>query len=301
MNLVVSNGLVSAGAQPQLNPEIIDWHKQLSAYRQQWFNCTDKVPLAWYAALLEISPATLLAKQCSALPEQSSQFWVASPFQGTVSRDSVRVFPEGLLSWTIDDADELCDLLNPLLAEEGMTMHRVGAALLLTCRQPLQASPQGFGEISGHLLPNKHHEGKDGGRLNRLLSEIQMTLFQHPSTARHQRGEMDVNGLWLWSPTDYPLQLSAGTEKPRLAVATRNPVLQSIVDGRDAALMITEAERLHELVQQRAPLPKSIVLAGEGHAVLLTKSILPTFGKSLWIPKSVKEESNLLSTLRSRV
>ncbi len=296
MYLIVSDGLVSAGDQPQLNPAIVAWHEQLSGYRQSWFNCADKVPLGWYAALAGASPAALLADQI-ALPEHTQQCWVASPYHAAVTRDSVRVFPEGLLSWAVDDATYLCDILNPLLGEEGMLLHRIGAALLLSCQQPLQASPQGFGEISGHLLPNQHHQGEDGGRLNCLLSEIQMTLFQHPSTARQQRGEMDVNGLWLWSPTAYPLQSSVDMAALQLAVATRNPVLQSIVEARDAALMITEAERMHELVKQGEALPKRIVLAGEGYAVLLTKSWLPKLGKTLWRPKSVKTESNLLSAL----
>jgi len=300
MYLIVSNGLVSAGPYPQLNSEIAVWAEQLSAYRQRWFHCADKVPLAWYAALSGMSPATLLADQCAIIPEHTRQCWVMSPYHAQLARDSVRVFPEGLLPWTADDADYLCTILNPLLADEGMAVHCIGVALLLTCDQPLQALPQGFGEISGHLLPNKHHPGEDGGRLNRLLSEIQMTLFQHPSLERQMRGELDVNGVWLWSPTVHaqPISEHAGGGGQHFPVATRNPVLRSIVDGKDASIMITEAERLPELVQQGMSLPKRIVLAGEGKAVLLTASWLPKFGKPSWKPRSVKTETALLSMLR---
>jgi len=296
MSLIVSNGLVSAGDQPQLNPEIAVWAEQLSAYRQRWFDCADKVPLGWYAALCGMPASALLASQGAATPKDTDQFWVMSPYHAQLARDSVRVFPEGLLAWTADDADDLCATLNPLLADEGMAIQRVGAALLLTCKQALKVSPQGFGEISGHLLPNKHHQGEDGGRLNRLLSEIQMTLFQHPSDDRKRRGELDVNGVWLWSCSQHESDCAATAK--HIAVATRNPVLQSIADGKDARLMITEAERMHELIQQKVPLPKRIVLAGEGYAVLLTTSWLPKFGKSGWKPKSRQPELTLFSTLQ---
>ena len=151
------------------------------------------------------------------------------------------------------------------------------------------------------MLPDRHHEGEDGGRLNRLLSEIQMLLFQHPSLIRHDRGEPDVSGIWLWSPLDVSEQGLAVATDRHIAVATRNPVLQSIVEARDASVIITEAERMHELLKQGDALPKRIVLTGGGHAALLKKSIFPKFGMSRWVPKSIKQESNLLATMRAYV
>ncbi|MBL4775606.1 MAG: hypothetical protein JKY87_06085 [Mariprofundus sp.] len=106
-----------------------------------------------------------------------------------------------------------------------------------------------------------------------------------------------MNGIWLWSPLDYPLQQPNEAGGKQLAVATRNPVLRSFVEAANARVMITEAERMHELLKANAPLPKRIVLAGEGYAVLLTTSWLPKFGKGTWQPKAVKRESALLSTL----
>ena len=178
-----------------------------------------------------------------------------------------------------------------------MQLFAAGSALLLACRETMQAYPAGFGLISGRTLPDRHHEGEDGGRLNRLLSEIQMLLFQHPSIARHEQGEVDVNGLWLWAPIDWP----TATDSQRRAVATRNPVLQSLVDGRDATLIISEVERLPELIQRQSPLPKKIVLAGEGYAVVLAKSLLPKLRKAQWAPKSPGTESELLSTVQGLI
>jgi len=123
-----------------------------------------------------------------------------------------------------------------------------------------------------------------------------MFLFQHPSEERRNRGEPEVNGIWLWGAAEWPR-----VHKNRIAVATRNPFLQSIVDGRNAKLMITEADRLGDLMSQGAPLPKRVVLAGEGYAVILSKSLLLKFGKTLWKPKSTKPESELLSLLHTLI
>jgi len=295
--LIVSQGLIQHQDGVSLHPDLFLWEKELSGYSQKWFDCADKNPLGWYAALCERSPTALLAEQIGVLPEDTTQWWTVSPYHAQMARNAVRVLPEGLFPWSAEDADDLSNTLNPFLAEDGMQLIPVGAALLLSCREPIDAYPQSFATISGQMLPDRHHEGEDGGRLNRLLSEIQMVLFQHPSERRRDRGEPDVNGIWFWAPVDAPVASHA----KHIAVATRNPALQSVVDGKDANVIITEAERLGELVQQGERLPERVVLAGDGHAVLLSKSWLPKFGKTEWKAKSPKAESALLSMLRSAV
>jgi len=298
--LIVSQALIQHQDGVSLHPDLFLWTAQLAGYRQRWFECDDKNPLAWYAALCDISPAALLAARCENLPDDAVQCWVASPYHGQLARNHVHVLPEGQFPWNAADANALCETLNPLLAEDGMQLFAVGAALLMACREPIEAYPSGFAAISGQLLPDRDHEGADGGRLNRLLSEIQMLLFQHPSWQRHEQGLPDVNGLWLWSPATLPLHAPAESQR---AIATRNPTLQSMVNGKDARIMISEAERLAALLQQDAPLPKRILLAGQGYGVWLTKSLLRRFAKSFapqkWQPKSVHHEAPLLSILRT--
>jgi hypothetical protein len=222
---------------------------------------------------------------------------VASPYHAQLGRDTVRLLPEGLFPWNEQDANWLCTTLNPLLHQDGMTLISVGAALLLSCSESMDVEPDRFGGISGQMLPNRHPKGADAGRFTRLLAEIQMFLHQHPAEHRQQRGEVDVNGIWLWGGAQWPQPIN----EKQIAVATRNPFLQSIVDGREAKLVITEAERMAELIKQAAPLPKKIVLAGEGHAVLLTKSLLPKFRKTVWNPKPQKAEVDLLLTMQDLI
>ncbi|ATX79393.1 hypothetical protein Ga0123461_0973 [Mariprofundus aestuarium] len=276
-----------------LHPDLFLWDKQFTSRKQSWFHCADRTPLEWYAALLGADPTLLLANKVLNLPAETTQCWTVTPYHAQLTRDSIRVYPEGLFPWSQEDAAWLCGKLNPLLCEEGMSLHQLGAALLLACRETLNANPLSFAAISGKMLPNRHHEGADGGRLNRLMSEIQMVLHQFQPEAR----QVDVSGLWFSDPARWP---QPGNESA-VAVATRNPLLASLVDGRDAKVVISEVERFAELVNPDTNLPKRVLLAGEGHAVLLTKSLMPKFGKVSWNPKSPKPESDLFAYVRAWV
>jgi len=293
--LIVSDAFVEAGQSLTIHPELFPWYKTLETCKRQWFSSEDKTPLEWYAAIADIAPAALLAAQCRNIPEDTKQCWVASPYSGQLGRDQVKVMPEGSVPWCEEDARWLCSTLNPLLAEEGMHLLHAGAALLLACCEPMHVRPQSFAMIAGKTLPNRHPEGEDGGRLMRLISEIQMSL--HGRHAGHRTGQPGIHGLWLWGESAWPVTIVEGMP----AVVTRNPFLHAVAEGKGANTIITEAERMDALVKQGDPLPKAIVLAGEGHAVLLTKSLLPEFGKVSWIPKSSKAESKLLPVICSAI
>lgn len=294
---IVSQGLIERQGGVLPHPDILLWSRQLSAYRRTWFACADKTPLAWYAVIVDAPPAALLAAQCSNLPANVQQCWVASPYSCQLFRDQVRVIPEGLFPWCEEDARWLCDTLNVLLEEEGMHLLHAGAAVLLACRDPMHVCPRSFAMIAGKTLPNQHPEGEDGGRLMRLVSEIQMTL--HGGHAPRRSGQPDIHGLWFWGGCAWPAPLP-GTMP---SIATRNPFLHAIAAGKVSrpGMVITEVERMGSFLKQKASLPKKIILAGEGYAVLLTKPLLPMLRKASWIPRAVQEEAELLSVLRGAI
>jgi len=290
--MLISDGLIQAGSELSLHPVLLPWQEEMIKRKRAWFSCKDKVPLEWYAAIVDAPPAVLLATQCGDIPVDTKQCWVASPYSSQLGRDTVRVMSEGSVPWREEDARWLCDMLNPLLGEEKMHLLNIGAALLLACCEPMAVRPESFAMVAGKVLPNHHPEGADGGRLMRLISEIQMSL--HGIYADHRAGKADIHGLWFWGGSLWP----AKRPETMPAVATRNPFLQAVVEGKDAKMMMTEAERIDELVKQGTSLPEKIVLAGEGNAVLLTKALLPRLGKAGWIPKSARDEPELLSELR---
>jgi len=289
--MLVSDGLSRSGSGLAPHPALLSWQKAINGRKRAWFSCPDKTPLEWYAAMMDVPPAALLAAQCGGIPADARQCWVASPYYGQLGRDQVRVMPEGSVPWCEEDAAWLCDELNPLLEGEGMSLLHAGAALLLACCEPIHARPQSFAMIAGKTLPNRHPEGEDGGRLMRLISEIQMTL--HGRQAPQRISQPDIHGLWLWGGCAWP----AHVPETMPSVATRNPFLHAVTEEMNARLLITEAERLHTLVRQDSALPDKTILAGEGHAVLLTRSLLSGLGKAAWMPKSAGAESALLSML----
>jgi len=290
--LLVTHGLILNQDGLTLHPDLFLCQPLLAKRRQQWFHCTSKNPLALYARILDVEPALLLA---SRLPKNTAkQYWIASPYHAQLSRDSVRVMPEGMLPWCEQDAAWACELLNPLLQEDGMQLHSIGSALILACEKSLHAKPAAFADIAGKSLPNRHPNGVDGGRLMRLMSEVQMMFKQSPAIHRRQCGEADVHGLWFWGACE-PNNLET---VPAKAVATRDAFLSAMVDGKDANITITEPEQFSELVKDAASLPKQVLLLGECYAVLLKQSLLPKFRDNHWLPKAAKDESELFSMLR---
>ncbi|MDQ6956614.1 MAG: threonine synthase [Mariprofundaceae bacterium] len=289
--MIVTHGLISNQDGLTLHPDLFLWQSSLSKRKQQWFQTPSYNPLALYAELVNTKPALLLA---SKLTEGSArQYWVASPYNAQLSRDAVRVMPEGMMPWCEADAAWACELLNPLLAEEGMQLYAIGSALLLACDKPLDACPAVFADIAGKNLPNRHPEGANGGHFMRLMSEVQMMFKQSPAPHRRTRGEVDVHGLWFWGACE-PCDLESLSVK---TIATRDSFLRAVVDAKDANIIITEPEQLSELIQQGNGLPKNIVLFGGEHVVLLKKAILPKFSKRNWLPKAVKNQSELLLLL----
>lgn len=301
--LIVTDALIArAASSGEINymphPSLQPWQDQLKKRSGKWFDVRSKTAIEWYAAFSQCELSSLLLP---ALGQKEidgfSQLWIASPFHARLNRDRLHVLPDTCFSWSESDADWICDLLNPLLSEEGMKLVQYQSSLLLLCRDALDADPLSFAAVSGHTLPNRHPEGVDGGALMRLTAEIQMMLNQHPSEIRKAAGEPEVDGLWFWGGA----LIADASETQLIPVATRNPLLRLLTDAKDAKVMITEAERLLELLQEGQALPRSVVLAGDNHSRLLTTSILPRFGKPSWTPKSEKKESELFRSLRGLI
>jgi hypothetical protein len=297
--LIITDALIPSEKGESIHPLLDPWRKQLLRCSRSWFECDPKMSLEWYAALSDVAPVDVLA---SAVKEQTAdgvrQVWVASPYHAQLTRDQIRVMPDSLLPWSEQDARWICELLNPLLREEGIALLHHRAALLLACENPINARPDSFAVVTGKMLPNRHPDGADGGRLMRLMAEIQMVLSLKPAEHRRASGEPDIHGLWIWGgcgvSDDCP-------EVKNLPVATRNPLLMSLVDAKNACLMISEAEQLSQLVQLDAPLPKQVVLAGEGEAVVLKSSLIPRMGRARWQPESVGAEDGLMNMLRGLI
>ncbi len=126
--------------------------------------------------------------------------FMASPVYCEAGMVSVRLPANGLLGLTAEEALHLAQEFNRdfddgaqrlIAAPSGRLFCAFRAATTALTHDPLAVR----GWDIGPLLP----AGADGPRLRRLMSEIEMWLFEHASNrARAARGAMPVTGLWLW-------------------------------------------------------------------------------------------------------
>ncbi len=296
--VLVLNGLSSdKECKPFLHPELEPWSKQFSRQKKSWLCHLPMTPLEWYLRLSGIAqpPAAFVALQGDSIPEGTRQCWLATPYNATVMRDWVRISPLETLEWREQDANWLCWLLNPLLADEGLTMHAIGTNLLVTTSQPWKVHPVSYAEIDGQRLPNRHPEGEDGGHLMRLQSEIQMLLARDHQDCRRHSGVPMISGLWFWGFSGWPVFGAAST--PPL-VQTSDPFLGSFVPvDASAEMSILNAREFAKQVSDVGvkPFPQELILAGNACSVRLTPALLPKLTRDPWKPRECEELESVYS------
>jgi hypothetical protein len=139
--------------------------------------------------------------------DTGEQPWMrADPVHLRADRDRVLLMPGQGLSVTPDEAQSLAAALTPLLAGK-FVLHPVSPLQwCLQMQQQQESSTAAPIDLAGAdidpYLPPKHW--------HLLLTEIQMTLYDHPvNTAREQRGEPVINSLWLWGAGAAPAKAQA--------------------------------------------------------------------------------------------
>ncbi len=270
--VVITDALLSSEAGIHLHPALKPWEKVLLGQQQLWqVEANTWTPLSYFADMHGIAAAAWLASLIDEAA-QGKQFWLASPYHARLTGSQLRVMPEPMLDWSTHDAARVCEVLNPLLVDEGMSLHQLGSALLVVCDRVWDVQAIDFARISGNSLPNRQPDGIDAGVWMRILTEIQMTLYQ--SSMQTAAGTA-IHGLWLWG--------AAGPTIPKMnvqqvcPVATRHAYLQALLQKmdkeRDASVMISQAEDLPRLLQTNMPMPKDWLLMGEGQSVALQPSL----------------------------
>jgi hypothetical protein len=156
---------------------------------------------------------------------------VASPLHYVAGMTNVHLPVGGLLRLAGAEAHALAQDFARVFVDGGQRL-LAGEDGTLCCLfdrvvDAVTRDPEGvIGRDIGGLLP----QGRDGPRLRRLMSEIEMWLFEHPvNSARAARQELPITGLWLWEggPTLGSL-----------------PELPAAVVGRDVMFSAWSNERL---------------------------------------------------------
>ncbi len=141
--------------------------------------------VAAYAEFGAVPGATLLA---------------ATPAHYLVEMSNVRLAEDGILSLRQAEADALAGEFNRVWHDAGIRM-LAGSRAELFCiaDQPLSVSTHDPEEVLGHPIEMYLPSGQCAPRLRRLMSEIEMWLFEHAvNRSRVAAGAPAVSGLWLW-------------------------------------------------------------------------------------------------------
>jgi hypothetical protein len=160
----------------------------------------------WRAdALRQIAPEggelpCIAALAASAIDVRAAWVAVATPVHLVAGMSAVSLAEDGILELERAQADELARDFNELFADadvrlvparDGVLLWLFDAALRVDCTPPDEM----LGEDIGRHLPS----GPDGARVRRLMSEVEMWLFEHPVNAeRRAESRPAVSGLWLW-------------------------------------------------------------------------------------------------------
>ncbi len=152
-----------------------------------------------------IATAALRAARCHA---HGAWVCIATPVHLLAGPSGVSMPPDGILNLDPADADALAEDFNRVFSGAGMRLHRgLGSLLLCSFDAPLRVAAASPEEVHGDIWEFLPHAA-DAARVRRLMSEIEMWLFEHAVNERRRaRAAPAITGLWLWGAgaADLPL------------------------------------------------------------------------------------------------
>jgi hypothetical protein len=125
---------------------------------------------------------------------------IATPVHLSAGMRSVTMAADGILSLAPGEAAALSADFNRVFGGAGVRLS-VGREALLSCLfdDRIEAVTRDPAEAAGNDVFGFQPSGPDGARLRRLMSEMEMWLFDHPvNHARAAQERRRVTGLWLW-------------------------------------------------------------------------------------------------------
>ncbi len=145
-------------------------------------------------------PAVAPAAYCAAAgPAVDGWVFLATPVHYLAEISNVRLAADGLLILDAVQAAALALDFNRVWRDAGVDLW--ASANLLFCRfhVDVEAATSDPELARGRHLENFLPTGKDAVRLRRLMSEMEMWLFEHPvNRGRLSQTQLPVSALWLW-------------------------------------------------------------------------------------------------------
>jgi hypothetical protein len=140
------------------------------------------------------------ALRASSATQPGAWVFVATPVHWLAGMNSVNMPPDGILALGPAEAGALAADFNRQFGGAGACL-QVGpeGELLCVFDAPLRIETSTPEELLHHDVWNSMPRGPDSARVRRLMSEIEMWLFDHAvNEGRRRREALAVSGLWLW-------------------------------------------------------------------------------------------------------
>lgn len=221
-----------------------------------------------------------------------SCFWLKlDPVQLVPDRDTLVLFPPQDLNISDDEAHALIGAFNQHFAVDGVALE-FGSATdwLLRIKQPIDVHSHSVDQVAYQPLRGDYPQGHAAQYWRQLLNEASMLFYNHPvNEARRERGEGEVNALWLWG--EGQLNAAAIRPRPQAEICSESAYLRGLAKLTSSHQQAFPASHT-EWVNSLAP---SIV-----HSLLLPDTLyaaLPHMTEEQWLETLVWLEQNWFSPL----
>jgi len=174
---------------------------------------------AWLGQAFGLAPETLPHAALRRLGEADhaavdGEWLCADPVHLHFARERLLLSDASDLALTAGEAAALITSLNDFFgeAEPGLGRFEAGAPerWYLRLAEPARARFVALNDVVGRPVAPFLPEGEDARRWQRLVSEAQILLHDHPvNRAREAAGGRAVNSVWLWGGGHLPARLAA--------------------------------------------------------------------------------------------
>jgi len=150
------------------------------------------------AGLLEAASPEAASPDAASL--EAASVFVATPVHYVAEMSNVRLPADGILSLRQSEAEALAIDFNRVWNDAGVRLLTGPCAdLFCVLDRPLTATTDDPEDVLDRHIENHLPTGAAAPRLRRLMSEIEMWLFEHAvNRTRVADAAPAVNGLWLW-------------------------------------------------------------------------------------------------------
>jgi hypothetical protein len=144
--------------------------------------------------------AAVAAAATAVAPVVTGHPWFATPVHLLVGIDTLRVHPAGLLHLEASEQQALVTDFARVFHDSGWSLHATGRReMLIASDKALRAARADPGRWLGADPSSGLPVGPDAGAVQRLTSELEMWLHEHPvNRLRTLNGLLTISGLWPW-------------------------------------------------------------------------------------------------------